>query len=72
VYTNIADVTESGFRKYWRQALSSLKPESHAITNKYPEAVSVIQQVHKVTSDIEILAKCTLARVWKALSGQLL
>jgi hypothetical protein len=63
VYTKTADVPELGFRKYWRQALSLLKSESHAITNKYPEAASVVQQVHKVISDIEILAKCILARV---------
>jgi hypothetical protein len=30
--------------------------------NKYPEAASVAQ-VHKVLSDIEILAKCTPAEV---------
>jgi hypothetical protein len=59
----MADVPEPGFRKYWRRALSSLKSESHAITNKYPEAASVVKQVHKVISDIEILAKCTPARV---------
>jgi hypothetical protein len=29
----------------------------------YPEAASVVQQVYKVLSDIEILAKCTLAKV---------
>jgi hypothetical protein len=52
-----------GFWKYWRQALSSLKSESHVIKNKFPEAASIVQQVHKVISDIEILAKCTPARV---------
>jgi hypothetical protein len=56
------DVPEPGFRKYWGQELSSLKYECHAITNEYPEASSVVQQVHKVLSDIEILAKCTPAR----------
>jgi hypothetical protein len=52
----MADMPEPGFRKYWRQELSSLKSECHAITNKYPEAASVVQEVHKVLSDIEILA----------------
>jgi hypothetical protein len=31
--------------------------------NKYSEAASVVQQVYKVPSDIEILAKCTPAKV---------
>jgi hypothetical protein len=57
------DVPKPGFQKYWRQALSLLKSESHARTNKYPEAVSVVQQVHKVISDTDILAKCTPARM---------
>jgi hypothetical protein len=59
----MADVTESGFRKYWRQKLSSRKSQCHDITNNYPEATSVVQQVYKVLSDIEILAKCTPAKV---------
>jgi hypothetical protein len=59
----MADVPEPGFRKYWRQVLSSLKSESHAITIKYPEAASVVQQVYKVISDTEILAKCPPVRV---------
>jgi hypothetical protein len=63
VYSKAADVPELGFRKYWRQELSTLKSECHAITNKYPEAASVVHQVHKVISDIETLAKCTPARV---------
>jgi hypothetical protein len=58
----MADVTEPGFRKYWRQKLSSLKSQYHDITNKYPEAASVVQ-VYQVLSDIEILAKCTPAKV---------
>jgi hypothetical protein len=58
----MADILEPGYRKYWRQALQSLKSESHAITNEYPEAASVVQQVHKVTGDIEVFAKCTSAR----------
>jgi hypothetical protein len=63
MYTKMADVPEPEFWKYWRQELSSLKTESHAITNNYLEAASVVQQVHKVISGIEILAKCTPARV---------
>jgi hypothetical protein len=59
----MAYVPELGFRKYWRQDLSTLTSECHATTNKYPEAASVVQQVHKVISDIETLAKCTPARV---------
>jgi hypothetical protein len=63
MYTKMADVPEPGFRKYWRQQLSTMKSEWHATTNKYPEAASVVQQVHNVISDIETLAKCTPARV---------
>jgi hypothetical protein len=59
----MADVTEPGFRKYWRDKLSSLKSQYHDIPNKYPEAASVVQQVYKVLSDIEILAKCTPAKM---------
>jgi hypothetical protein len=36
--------------------------------NKYPEAASVVPQVHKVLNDIEIFAKCTPDKVGKALS----
>jgi hypothetical protein len=68
----MADVTEPGFRKYWRQKLSSLKSQCHDVTNKYPEAASVVQQVYKMVSNIELLAKCTLAKVGKALSKRLL
>jgi hypothetical protein len=59
----MADITEPGFRKYSRKELSSLTYQCHDITNKYPEAASVVQQVYKVLSDIEILAKCTPAKV---------
>jgi hypothetical protein len=38
------------------------KIEFHAIMSKYPEADFVVQQVHKVVNDIEILAKCTPAK----------
>jgi hypothetical protein len=33
------------------------------MTDKYPEAVSVVQQVNKMISDFEILSKLTSARV---------
>jgi hypothetical protein len=59
----MADVPQPGFRKYWRHELLSLKSECHATTNKYPEAASVVQQVHKVISDIETLVKYTPAKV---------
>jgi hypothetical protein len=59
----MVDVPEPGFQKCWRQEPSTLKSECHAIMNKYPEAASVVQQVHKVISDIETLAKCKPARV---------
>jgi hypothetical protein len=59
----MADVTEPGFRKYWREKLSSLKSQCRDITNKYPEAASVVQQVYEVLSDIEILAECTPAKM---------
>jgi hypothetical protein len=59
----MADVRVPGFRKYWTQKLASLKTECHAITNKYPEAASVVQQVYKMFSDIENFAGCTLTEV---------
>jgi hypothetical protein len=61
----MADVPEPGFRKYWREELSSPKSESHATTNKYPEAASIVR-VHKMISDIVILAKSTLTGVEKS------
>jgi hypothetical protein len=63
VYTKVADVPVSGFWKFWTQKLASLKSECHAVTNQYPEAASVVQQVYKIFSDIENLARCTLAKV---------
>jgi hypothetical protein len=42
---------------------TGLKSECHVTTNKYPEAVSVEQQVYKGLSDIENLAGCTPAKV---------
>jgi hypothetical protein len=59
----MADIPVLGFRKYWSQKLASLKSECHVIANKYTEAASVVQQVYKVLSDIENLARCTLAEV---------
>jgi hypothetical protein len=58
----MAEVTEPGFPKYWREKLSWRKFQYHVITNKYIETASVVQ-VHKVISDIEILAECTPAKV---------
>jgi hypothetical protein len=44
----MADVPESGFQKYWTQKPGLLKSGCHAIMNKYTEADSVAQQVHKI------------------------
>jgi hypothetical protein len=63
VYTKMADVLVPGFRKYRTQKLASLKSECHAIMKKYPEAISVVQQVYTVFSDNENLAGCTPAKV---------
>jgi hypothetical protein len=57
----MADVPVTGFRKYWRRKLASLKSQYHAITNKYQEASSVVQ-VYDV-NDVEILAGCIPAKV---------
>jgi hypothetical protein len=43
--------------------LSSLNSQCHAIRNKNPEAATVVQQVHKMLSGIEILAECAPAEV---------
>jgi hypothetical protein len=59
----MADAPVPGFREYWTQTLASLNYQCHAITNKYSEAGTAVQQVHKVLSDIEILAGCTPAEV---------
>jgi hypothetical protein len=61
VHTKKADVPVPGFWKYWKQKLAMLKSECHAITNKYPEAASVIQQVYD--NDIAILAGCIPAKI---------
>jgi hypothetical protein len=49
VYTNMVAIPVSGFWKYWTQKLALLKSECHAITYKYVEAASVVQQVHRST-----------------------
>jgi hypothetical protein len=59
----MVDVPVSGFRKSWAQKLASPKSECHAITNTYPEAASVVQQVYRVVGDIENLAGKALAKV---------
>jgi hypothetical protein len=48
--------------------------QCHAVTKKCPEAGSVVQQVHKILSDIELLAGCTPAKVgenseWTAIAN---
>jgi hypothetical protein len=63
------DAPVSGFRKFWRQKLASLKYERHAITNKYTEAIAVVQ---KELGDVENLARCKPAKVGETLSGPLL
>jgi hypothetical protein len=40
-----------------------MKSQCHDITYKYPEEDSIVQQVYKMLSDIEILAKCIPAEV---------
>jgi hypothetical protein len=61
--------------QYWDSRntgqLASLKIECLSIMNKYPEAVSIVQQIYKVLSDIENLAGCTRAKLGEALSGPL-
>jgi hypothetical protein len=52
----MADVPAPGFRKHWKHTLASLNSQCHVITEKYPDAGSVVQQVHKVLNGIEILA----------------
>jgi hypothetical protein len=43
-------------------------PESHAITNKYPDAASVAQQVYRVLGDIENLqAKVGVSSEWTSI-----
>jgi hypothetical protein len=61
----MADIQVPGLRKYWTQTLTWLNSQSRAITNKFPEVGSVVQQVYKVPSDIEILAGCIPAKVWE-------
>jgi hypothetical protein len=59
----MADIPIQRFQKYWAQKLASLKSESHAITNKYSEAASVVQQVYKVPNDTENFAECALGEI---------
>jgi hypothetical protein len=66
----MADVPILGFWKYWTQKLASLKYECHVIMNKYPEAASVVQQVYKVLSDPENIARCTPAKVGEERRGE--
>jgi hypothetical protein len=47
MYTKM-DIPVLGFQKYWAQ-----ESEWHAVTNKYTEAASVVQQVYKVLSDTD-------------------
>jgi hypothetical protein len=68
----MADVPVPGIRKYWTQKLSLLKSECHAITNKYADAASVAQQVHRGLSGIDNHAGCTPAEVEESSSGPLL
>jgi hypothetical protein len=58
----MADVPIPGVQNHWTQNLASLNPHCHAITNKYPEAGSVVQQVYKVLNEIEIIAGCAPAK----------
>jgi hypothetical protein len=59
----MADVQVPGFPKYWTKNLASLNSQCHAITNKYPEAGSVVQQVYKVLNENEIIAGCAPTKV---------
>lgn len=61
MYTKTADVPVPGFRKYQTQKRAPTESEYHAITNKYPEAASVVQQICKIVGDIVNLAGCTAA-----------
>jgi hypothetical protein len=63
----MAKVPVLEFQRCWTQKLASLKSECHAIMNKYPKADPVVQQVYKVLSDIENLARCTPLKLGKAL-----
>jgi hypothetical protein len=63
VSTKKADVTVKGFRKYWRQKPSSLISQCYGVMNMYPEAAYVVQEAYKALRSIEILAKCTPAKV---------
>jgi hypothetical protein len=62
MYTKMTGISVLEFRKYWAQKLALLKSQWHAIMNKYPKAASVVQ-MYNVPNDIEILARCTPAKV---------
>jgi hypothetical protein len=70
VYTKMADVPVPGFRKYWTQKLASLKSQCHAITSKYPEAASVVQQPAEVGDSSEWASIVNRANFCKALDGK--
>jgi hypothetical protein len=53
----------TGLRRYWTQKLASVKSEFHAVTNKYQEAASVVQQVYKVLKDTKNFARWSLAKM---------
>jgi hypothetical protein len=58
----MVDVPIPGFQKTLDTG-ASLKSECHAITNKYPETASLLQQVYKALGDIENHVRCTPAKV---------
>jgi hypothetical protein len=59
VYTKMVYIQVLGFWKYWTQKLASLRSECHAITNKCPEAASVVQQAYRVLCNTKKLDRCT-------------
>jgi hypothetical protein len=63
VYIKTVDVPITEFRLCWIQKLASLKSDCYAIRSKYPEAATVVQQVYKILSDIEILSGCTRSKL---------
>jgi hypothetical protein len=67
----MVDVPGSEFRKYWAQKLAYLKSVCHVITNKQPEAASIMEHVPRIYN-IGNLTGCTPVKVGKILSGHLL
>jgi hypothetical protein len=59
----MVDVPVPVFRKYCTQERESLNSHCHAIRKKYPEVGSVVQQVHRVLNEIEIVGRCTPTKV---------